>query len=420
MDASLQALARKPGLHRPTLERSQSLPLRSAPAQQTMLAELGVADGPRLTPDEEAVLRELRFHRPRTPRDIVLFTDPNKDSDDVVTYTIGKQLQDEGFVRLKDVVVTLGDAQVRAQRAQVARGVFDRLELPDVRVSRGQDYAMNAIQVDEHAKFLHEGHSFRAAPADVDTDSPGAMRDRLRDAPHPLSLVVIAGMTDANALITHSRDLVRDRIETITIMGGIDPAKDADGFVQPDTRAYNNTTDMDAARSFYRRAQELGIPMRIVTKEAAYKTAVPPSFYEGIASSGHPVGEYLRNVQRNALEGLWNGIQAGLLPGLDAPWFFRTFVSQEKADSGRLEKQAAIAFDDIWPQVTKLNLYDPLTLLAALPGTARLLFKPQAIQTEGFSLVEHVGHDEVERPEKAKRLMSALAKAALAMKGGAP
>ncbi len=30
-----------------------------------------------------------------------------------------------------------------------------------------------------------------------------------------------------------------------------------------------------------------------------------------------------------------------------------------------------LSFDAIWPQVTKLNLYDPLTLLAALPGAAR-------------------------------------------------
>lgn len=62
-----------------------------------MLSELGVADAPVLTPTEAAVLRELRLHRPQLPLDTLLFTDPNRDPDDVVTYTIAKQLQVEGF-----------------------------------------------------------------------------------------------------------------------------------------------------------------------------------------------------------------------------------------------------------------------------------------------------------------------------------
>lgn len=121
-----------------------------------MLSELGVADAPVLTPTEAAVLRELRLHRPQLPLDTLLFTDPNRDPDDVVTYTIAKQLQVEGFLRLTDVVVTLGDADMRSQRAQLAKGVFDRLALPDVRVARGQDYPMTSTQAREHSKFLAE------------------------------------------------------------------------------------------------------------------------------------------------------------------------------------------------------------------------------------------------------------------------
>ncbi len=66
-------------------------------------------------------MRELRLHRPQLPLDTLLFTDPNKDPDDVVTYTIAKQLQADGFLRLTDVVVTLGDADMRSQRAQLAK-----------------------------------------------------------------------------------------------------------------------------------------------------------------------------------------------------------------------------------------------------------------------------------------------------------
>ncbi|WP_425526422.1 type III secretion system effector XopQ [Xanthomonas oryzae] len=405
-------IGRPPRPDAPRHRRTQSLPARLTPAQRSMLAELGVADTPVLTPTEAAVLRELRLHRPQLPLDTLLFTTrtrPRRCRD----HTIAKQLQADGFLRLTDVVVTLGDADMRSQRAQLAKGVFDRLALPDVRVARGQDYPMTSTQAREHSKFLAEGAALRAAPDAVHTDGVRAMCERLATSPHKLGMVVIAGMTDASALLAEAGDLVREKVASITIMGGIDPARDADGLVQPDTRAYNNATDIHAARALYRRAQQLGIPLRILTKEAAYKAAVPPAFYEGIARNGHPVGEYLRDVQKNALKGLWEGIQANLIPGLDTAWFFRTFVAAQPQDPVAADQQGALSFDAIWPQVTKLNLYDPLTLLAALPGTARLLFQPTPLHREGASPVEHVGHAEVVRPEKARLLLSALAKAAL-------
>ncbi|GKT26554.1 type III secretion system effector XopQ [Acidovorax sp. SUPP3334] len=400
---------------KPVLRRSLSAPQPLTEAQRRMLAELGASGD--LSPAEAAVLRELRFHQPPEPLDTLLFTDPNKDPDDVVAYTLGKQLQADGFLSLKEVVVTLGEADVRSQRAEMAKGIFNHLGLSQVRVSRGQDYHMDAHQAKDHGKFLAEGHALRAPPGAVHSDGLQAMRERLERAPHKLSMVVIAGMTDAHALLAAYPDLVRERVEAITIMGGVEPATDDGGLIRPDTRAYNNATDLDAARGLYRGAQELGIPLRIVTKEAAYKTAVPPAFYEGIAKSGHPVGQYLKDVQKNALKGLWEGIGAGLLPGLDTRWFFKTFVGQPQpaAEGGSPDKHGSNThFDEIWPQVTQLNLYDPLTILAAVPGAAGMLLAPKAIQAPGRSLVELVGNDEVKHPKKAKNLMSALAKSALA------
>nr|WP_238601300.1 type III secretion system effector XopQ [Xanthomonas arboricola] len=414
-DGALQALPRKRPQGAAVLKRSLTAPALTA-TQRRMLAELGARDDACLTPDEAAVLRELSFHTPATPRDTVLFTDPNKDPDDVVAYTIGKQLQVAGFVRLTDVAVTLGDASVREERARLAKGVFNRLHLPDVRVSRGQDYPMTAKQAEDHAKFLQEGNALRAESAEICGHSLPALHERLMQAPQGLNMVVIAGMTDAHALVDGHPDLVRERVKSITIMGGVEPARNADGCVQPDARAYNNATDLDAARGLYRKAQQLHIPLRIVTKEAAYKTAVSPSFYEGLAKSRHSVGRYLEDVQKNALNGLWDGIQAGLLPGLDQAWFFRTFTADAlpQANSPQDGANQAMAFDQVWPKVTKLNLYDPLTLLASVPGAASMLFTPRQIQADGLSIVEQVGEQEVKRPEKAKLLMSALAKVALA------
>ncbi|KGS16417.1 hypothetical protein OA77_00560 [Pseudomonas coronafaciens] len=52
----------------------------------------------------------------------------------------------------------------------------------------------------------------------------------------------------------------------------------------------------------------------------------------------HPVGQYLRDVQKSALKGLWEGIQAGLLPGLDDSWFFRTFMPNAQIEAAQMDK----------------------------------------------------------------------------------
>ncbi|MCC4618000.1 nucleoside hydrolase [Xanthomonas campestris pv. asclepiadis] len=412
------ALPRKSPAGAAVLKRSQSAPQLNAALLQ-MLAELGAQGGTRLTDEEEKVLQELRSRKPDQPYDMVLFTDPNKDPDDVATYVMCKQLQVDGFVRLSDVAVTLGDASVREKRARFAKGVFNHMGLPEVRVSHGQDYPMTEKQAKDHATFLEQGNDLLAKTDELHGNSLPALEERLKQAKQRVKLVVIAGMTDADALVYRYPELVRKKVETITIMGGVEPDKDADGYVQPDARAYNNTTDLEAARRFYRSAQALKIPLCIVTKQAAYKAPVTPSFYESLAKSGDLVGKYLDNVQENALSKLWGSINAGLMPPrMDNAWFFETFTSEKPPQTTSAQDDAthAITFDKIWPKVDKLNLYDPLTLLAAVPGAAGMLFTPRQIQTRGLSVVEHVGGEEVTHPEKAKLLMSALAKVALASK----
>lgn len=39
--------------------------------------------------------------------------------------------------------------------------------------------------------------------------------------------------------------------------------------------------------------QEVGIPLVVVAKEAAYAAAAPRGFYEGMAATGHPIGVFL-------------------------------------------------------------------------------------------------------------------------------
>ncbi|MHA6908109.1 type III secretion system effector XopQ [Ralstonia pseudosolanacearum] len=367
---------------------------------------------------EQLLLNRLRSHKPAVPLPCILFTDPNKDPDDVVAFTLGKPLQMFGLANLTQAVATLGERDVRARRAGVAKGVFDQLDLPKVRVTVGRDYTIKPQHAKDHAKFLDQGEALHVElePEASNEDSVAALLDSLAQAKAPVTLVVIAGMTDPSALITADPELVKQKVGRVVIMGGVEPEKDAKGFVLPDKRAYNNMTDFDAACDFYHCVQELGIPLRIVTREAAYRAAVPRTFYEDAAQSGHPVGHYLKDVQKHALNALWDGIDRGLIPKLDKAWFFDTFIDHPANGPSDAAAWAARnqPFDAIWEQVVRLNLYDPMTLLAAVPESAQMLFRPKSVQDEGRGPVEVIGADEVHCPSDARQLMSGLLKVALA------
>jgi inosine-uridine nucleoside N-ribohydrolase len=370
-----------------------------------------------LTTPEENVLQELQRKKPSEPDSLILFTDPNKDPDDVATYVMAAQLAKDGHIHVKAVVTTLGDEKVRTQRAQLAKGVFNGLGLPEVSVAVGRDYPMDDKQRQEHAKFLAGGQSLLASETEVRRDSREALLEQLRGcADRSVTFLVIAGMSDAQDLLDASLVLVKQKIKQVAIMGGVSSEMDSDGFVQPDDRAYNNLTDFHACQNFYRGVQEAGIPLKVLSKEAAYQAAVSPGFYESIARTEHPVGQYLKNVQKSALQGLWEGIASGLIPNLTFKWFFETFTSTRPINSAlETMKQHPLSFDQIWQRVTKLNLYDPLTLFVAVEAAADLLFKSFRIHADEKSLVFTIGEQEVVNPGKARTLMSALSKSSLSL-----
>ena len=134
-------------------------------------------------------------------------------------------------------------------------------------------------------------------------------------------------MADLAGLLREAPDLVKRKTARVVIMGGVGPQLDPRGFVVADKRAYNNTTHQSSADYTYARVQELGLPLVVVNKEATYTAAAPRSFYDGIAATGHPVGVYLKDQQKQSLQHLWEGILQGHLPpALTPEWFFRTFT----------------------------------------------------------------------------------------------
>lgn len=372
----------------------------------------------------------LLAERPQRPVPLFLFTDPNKDPDDLSVLVLASYLQKQGFVDLRGVVTTLGDRQTRLRRARFAKDVLENLGLEDVKVGVGADYGLEikdaSGRVDreategrrkDHGVFIDSpfGHPRGAVAA----DGRALLESELaRVSDRAAVLLVNAGMVDLAALLRDAPELVKTKTAEVVIMGGVDPQANAQGLVAADARAYNNTTHQPSADYVYQRVQELGIPLLVVTKEAAYAAAVPRGFYEGMAATGNPIGVYLRDQQKRALEHLWAGIQQGDLPAaLTTEWFFQTFTN---VDIDTPAGQAVLAhaeanpedFDAVWRKVSKFNLYDPLALLAATPAAGERLFRGDTVPGTR-SDVQLVDEDAVEDPALVKDLLSGLAVQAL-------
>ena len=148
------------------------------------------------------------------------------------------------------------------------------------------------------------------------------------------------------------------------------------GSLMPDS-ANNNTFDMASAKKFYLHVQRLGLRLTILTRFAAYAAPVARSVYDSMAETGSPVATRLKRVQRSSIEDLWKRScgtgteqRRGLPDRCDRTWFCNTFCNGEGT--------ARTRDDSIWDLVSRFNVYDPLTLLAAVPHLAWVFFAPEA------------------------------------------
>jgi hypothetical protein len=389
--------------------------LESVPSATTALSE-----------DQAKAIALSSDARPEQPVPLFLFTDPNKDPDDLSVLVLANALQDLDVLDVRYVMTTLGDQETRVRRAQFAKDVLEDLGLEQVKVGVGGGYSYavkdskgvvdteaTAGREQDHQVFIST--PFGQPEGRITTDGLVELEDELRGVPDRSAVLLInAGMVDPAALLRDAPELLRQKTAMVVVMGGVASDLDTQGFVTADRRAYNNTVHQPSADYTYRRVQELGVPLIVVTKEAAYAAAAPRSFYDGMAATRHPVGVYLRDQQKQALQNLWNGIRQGHLPpALTFAWFFETFTD---IDIGSTEGNAvleratrhAIDFEDVWPEVSKFNLYDPLALLAAIPGADKHLFI-ERVPPGASSEVVIIGGESIRDPQLVRDLLSGLA-----------
>ena len=111
---------------------------------------------------------------------------------------------------------------------------------------------------------------------------------------------------------------------------------------------------MDASEFFYRRCQELCVPLIVLTRHAAYACPVSKRVYDSMKQTNSPIGARLHKAQKTSIVNLWrraiapvgDAARMGLPPRCDKTWFCNTFCAGVQ-----------VAGEDCWPYIVSFNMY---------------------------------------------------------------
>jgi len=318
-------------------------------------------------------------------RGLFVITDPGRDQDDEDVLVMLNRAVRLGVLECLGVVANLRPSLMRAR---LARGTLNVLGVGDVPVGFGSGLEMN----DDQDGLAYEFNAAYMAGEDEIVNGYELICGTLERAPKGgVILTLISQLTDAAEVLREEPELFCDKVRRVVIMGGVVadgdvPKLDEQGRLIPDPTAQNHKFDLPATEYLYRELQDRGIPLTVLSRHAAAAAKVERAVYDNMAATGHPVGERLRDAQRRAIDELWRRAnlpadhvdRLGLPARCDRVWFCQAFCGGEGQD--------VPAGDSIWPFVKTFMLYDPCTLLAAMPGLREYFFSPYVHELNG---VEH-------------------------------
>ena len=318
-------------------------------------------------------------------KDLFLFMDPGRDQDDEdVLVSVNR------FIRLEilNVLGVVANLAPSVQRARLAKGSLNVLGQCTIPVGIGT----SCNQQDDDGLEYQFAVSYLSQTDEVQ-DGQQLIFDTLRLAqPKSIVLLLISGLTDAAEVLRKHTHLFRTKVRRVVIMGGVKvkdelPELDEEGRMIPDLTAQNHSFDKEATTYLYHQLQDLEIPITVVSRHAATAARVPRSVYDDMAATGHVCGTRLLEAQKLAIEELWrraclpadDAARQGLPARCDKAWFSGAFCAGQGAD-----RQAE---DSIWDLVQTFNLYDPATLIAAVPNLREHFYAASVVEVHG---VEHL------------------------------
>lgn len=367
--------------------------------------------GAAITPEEKALLDNLP--KANEPANLVMIGDPGFDVDDETAFLVASALHKRGLVNLKAVVATTIPS---ADRALLSKGVFNELDLGQVPVAVGKNHTPDKFNPEPQrlqASFLPDA-------SQVETDAQALLWKTLEDAPaKSLTLLLIANQADAAELLKNNETLFQQKVKQVVIMGGVTQVSEEEdldasgikingqGLMEANTVATNNRHDQASANFLCEKVQELGIPLKIVTRKAATSTPVSPDFFKDLADTGNSVANHIRGIEGDFLNKFWQGAYNNQMgPGRDKAWFIKAFCKPDTPDTLTTE-------DDIRPYLKSRVLYDAIALLACVDTLSEQLFTPVTVKTRevAHQIIGLSGKvTGLVNPEKLATLLSALGK----------
>eukprot|EP00931_Biecheleriopsis_adriatica_P084605 TRINITY_DN5850_c0_g1_i1.p1 TRINITY_DN5850_c0_g1~~TRINITY_DN5850_c0_g1_i1.p1 ORF type:complete len:778 (+),score=102.73 TRINITY_DN5850_c0_g1_i1:47-2335(+) len=195
----------------------------------------------------------------------------------------------------------------------------------------------------------------------------------------PIGVTVINTAT-LSAIATFAESdprLFHDKTQRVILMGGAGRCEHKPCLLEPDENAQNNLLDMDAANRFYKTAQDLSVPLVVLSRFAVQRAQLPRALFDLLKSHGGKSGQTMYENQRAAFQKLWekanessdSPLRGKLAARCDREWFLTTFCNGDDV----------VDETDIWSQISFVNVYGALALLVALPGVLKRLFNVSSI-----------------------------------------
>jgi hypothetical protein len=276
---------------------------------------------------------------------ILTITDPGLDPDDALNAVLLAALHRERLIEIVGAVACMHPSYLRSR---LLHSIYKR-EGVDVPIKVGSDFgSLNNNAVAKPYQF-----SLSDEPSFVPSSYCDYINWFKQAEYRSLTLQLISGLADIGNLIQNQPEQLSRAVGEIYIMGGV--SWESDRMVVDPSASNNKFCEhIYPAQSIYDWFIDQGIPVRVLTRHAAYAVQIPKDFYSRIDSE---VGRYLDKIQRAALQGFWDFFSSNdpAITRQNRFSFAKNFCGMED-----LPIQTG---EDPWDYVKGFHAYDPLTTM---------------------------------------------------------
>lgn len=296
----------------------------------------------------------------------VIFTDPNKDTDDLITIVMLENMRKQGLLEFEGIITTHGNSETVFKRACFTQSILTLMGNSfKVCAGIGEENNHNTSS-NVFVEFDGIEDLLRYADKNlICNNSLSYLKDIfIKASPQSLDILIISQMTDLCNFIECCSSLFLSKVKTVTIMGNFELNDDC---CLPDNSA-NNMFDIVASTKLFNFLQINQVTTKFINRNSASQVSVAMDFFDRL-NNDNKIENYIIHSQKKCLRDLYcRIINQKDLVRLTPEWFYKTFTNLKEEEyfdfmsKGTNENYVSILMN----RVTKLNLYDPLTLIASI------------------------------------------------------